>query len=361
MASLATINLYLCAIIFFFGQLTRIKFHQIEFNLFDISLLSLSLLNLFINLKQKKSITSKYFLHFLFFAWVSYFFNLLLLKNFSLKPFLYLIRLSSYLSFFIYPLDKKIISQKFHRFFNLIILSNISFGFVQYIFWPNFTYFDSLNWDPHLYRLISTFFDPTFTALIYLFFIIDLFLNQKKFSFKLLIPYLALSLTYSRSSLLSLSIVSIFVSFKLKKIKIFLITFIFLLFTLILLPRLSGEGTKLERTSSIFAKIENYQEAFQTFLKSPIIGIGYNNIGLLRPNINPNSHANWGFDGSLMTILATTGILGLLLFTKSSILFFYNSNLIFQTLFIALLIHSLFANSMLYPWIIFYIIIKNRK
>jgi O-antigen ligase len=123
------------------------------------------------------------------------------------------------------------------------------------------------------------------------------------------------------------------------------------LLTIIVLPRRPGEGTKLERTSSIFAKVENYQEGYKLFTQSPIIGHGYNNLPLIR-NSNATSHANSGFVGSLLTILTTTGLIGFFLFSIGIGTYYHQSDLLKKTMLISLLVHSLFANSLLYPWIL---------
>jgi O-antigen ligase len=125
-----------------------------------------------------------------------------------------------------------------------------------------------------------------------------------------------------------------------------------MLLTIVVLPRQPGEGTKLERTSSITAKIQNYQEAFATFKKSPIIGIGYNNISFIRDIKTTNSHANSGFDGSLATIFVSTGIIGGFIFLFGIKNLFTNASLLQKTMAITILFHSLFANSLLYPWIL---------
>jgi hypothetical protein len=126
--------------------------------------------------------------------------------------------------------------------------------------------------------------------------------------------------------------------------------------TFILLPRQPGEGTKLERTNSLYAKIINYREGIKVFSQSPLVGVGYNNLAYVRNIIKPESHANFGFDSSLLTILATTGVIGLSLFIFGLLHLFNSSGLLFQSLLVAILIHSLFANSLLYPWVLFFLI-----
>ena len=321
-------------------------------NFFEISLGIFFIFNFFYHFKKHSlRIHNQPLLIFVIIAWVTFFINFFI-HHFPLLPaLLYLFRLSILLSFFILPPPKPT-----KNIFILVLFANVIFGFIQYFIWPDFTYFNSLNWDPHLYRLVSTFFDPTFTGLIYLMFLIYLFFNYRNY-FLLTPIYLAMVLTYSRSTFLCFAIAFIFISIKLKKPTIGIISTILILTTMLLLPRLEGEGTKLERTSSIKAKIENYKEGISVFTKSPIIGFGYDNLFYVRQISNPNSHANSGFDGSLLTILTTTGIIGFIPFCLGLKEYYKKSNLFHKSLLLAIFVHSLFANSLLYPWILIFLVL----
>lgn len=349
---------------FFFGQLFRLNFHNLSIPLIDVFIVSLTLINIIIHFTNHQLKTNnKYFIYFLIFAWISFFINFIFFHYPIIKPILYLIRLTSLLSLFIYPPDFLQYSKYIKVYFVLSIIANIIFGLIQYLLWPDFTSFRALNWDPHLYRLVSTFFDPTFTGLIYLFFFIYLYfqkpsvINSQTKHLLMALTYLGLALTYSRSTSLSLVIASLFVSRKIKKPVIFMATLILVLATILILPRQPGEGTKLERTSSIKAKIENYQEGIKTFLSSPLIGHGYDNLFYVRQINIPKSHSNFGFDGSLLTILATTGLIGFCFFLAGSVHLFRTSSLLFKTFFVVLFVHSLFANSLLYPWTLVFLIL----
>jgi len=352
MAFISTIVFIFTVFSFFIGQIYRINLFNVSFPLIDIAIILLFLINLYSHLKTKNfKINNKYFLYFLIFAWISLLINLFRYQINSLNPIFYLVRLSCLLSFFIFPIN---IKNEFKKIFYLSIIANIIFGFIQYFFWPNFTYFDALNWDPHLYRLVSTFFDPTFTGLIYLFFIIKTFLD-KKIPYRialLIVSYLAMALTYSRSTYLSFIIAFIYLSYHFKKLNILFFSVGIMVLTILVLPRQPGEGTKLERTSSITAKIQNYREALTVFKKSPLIGIGYNNISFIRDIKIPNSHANSGFDGSLATIFVSTGIIGGIIFLLGLKTSFNKASLLQKTMIIIILFHSIFANSLLYPWIL---------
>jgi len=353
MALVTKIALYSAIVCFFFGQLFRLQFLNFSFPIFDIALLFLTISNLLTQNFSLKKLHSPVVCFALF--------SLLTLAinwfrfPFSFSSFFYWLRLNSLLSLFLFPL---IIDTKIDKFFNLILWSVLIFGFIQYIYWPDFTYFSAFNWDPHLYRLISTFFDPTFTGLIFLLFLLKIYFRHSS-NYLLLFPvYLGIALTYSRSTLLAFFITFAYISFVKKNIKIILTTLLLIFFTIIILPRMPGEGTKLERTSSIKAKIANYKSGIKLFLTSPIIGVGYNNLPIIREN--KNSHANSGFDGSLLTIAITTGLIGFILFSRIFVSSFISSSLYWQSLLLTVFIHSLFANSLLYPWIIFFLAFEFR-
>lgn len=355
--ALTTLLACLSLISIHLGQLIRLNIFSFSFPLFDIFISLFCLHHFLLQLKTKAIIKNKYFLIFCLISLVSFLLNL---KFTTAKSFFYLIRLNLLLSLFIFKSKQKF-SPTIFKFSKLIFLSNIIFGLFQYFFWPDLTYFSSLNWDPHLFRLVSTFLDPTFTGLIYLLFFQFLIFSQFSPSF-IILSYSALALTYSRSSLLSLEIASFFYSQKIKSLKPFLLATAIITLTLIILPQKPGEGTKLDRTSSIKAKIENYQQGFNLFSRSPLFGFGYNNLATVRP-INSNSHANSGFDSSLVTIATTTGIFGLTFFISGFFHLFNHSTSLPQTIIITIFTHSLFSNSLLYPPILFMLFLfsKYRK
>lgn len=361
MAFVSSLVLYLIASSFTFGQLFRLSVYNIDFPLIDILIVILVIINISQHFKSKTLKSAHHpWTYFLLLSWVLLSINLWFRQLPPLIPLLYLIRLSGLLSLLIWP---PIIPARphFNQFLKLALVSNLIFGLIQYLFWPDFTYFSSLNWDPHLYRLVSTFFDPTFTALIYLLFILNLYFSKKKLSLArfllLFLVYLAFSLTYSRSAYLSFIVTFAYVSYVKKNRTIFFISLILITTSVFLLPRLPGEGTKLERTSSIKAKIINYQQGVQLFVQSPVIGYGYNTLGMIRSNISPNSHANYGFDSSLLTILVTNGIFGLILFIAGMFRYWHHHDLYHKAMLVAVLCHSLFSNSLLYPWILLFIIL----
>jgi len=343
MATLSRLIFYLLLIAFFLGKL---------FPIIDIFIVLFALTNLF---SQKNfSIKNKYLFIFAIIAVIS---NLL---YFNFVGWLYLVRLISLISLLLYPPE---FNKNQTKFLNIILFSTVIFGFIQYFFWPNLTAMISQNWDPHLYRLVGTYFDPTFTGLILLFILIYIYFSKPKFkNILLIINYLAIALTYSRSTLLSFLLVFSYIFLIKKNYKNILIVFFIFITTILVLPRLPGEGTKLERTSSVFAKIENYKQGLNIFIKKPILGIGYNNIPLLNYKNNLSSHSNSGFDSSLLTMAITTGLIGLIFLSLGLFFEFKNASLFYQSLLLAILVHSLFANSLFYPYTaLLLILFKTRK
>ncbi len=353
MALVSKIIWLLLPISIFFGQLFRINIFNINFPAIYILIVFFALLNIITAQKNKQKISNFYLLFFIFILIFTYLINLFNF-TFKLNSFLLLTRLISLLSFLIYK-PKIIKDHIFQKIFTLSIFTNIIFGLIQYFIWPNFTYFSIHNWDPHLYRLVSTYYDPTFTALIFLLFMANIYFQKINIKFKiaiLTISYIAFALTYSRASFISFFILFSYIALINKNLKLFIFISFISISTIFILPRQEGEGTKLERTSSIKAKIDNYQEAFTLYKQNPILGIGYNNISQARLVKNPQSHANNSFDGSLMNILITTGPIGLLLFIFGLKYIFFKSNLLTQSSLISILFHSLFTNSLFYSFVL---------
>jgi hypothetical protein len=344
---------FLFVFVFFFGQLARINtpFFSRSLPLLDLGILVLSVLNLYF-LKTEKGEMNFPLLFF-----VVYTFLRSILTQPDLLSLAYLFRLS-FLLLLLALRSKKLEKNQpqVRSFLLLIILANAVFGLFQYFLWPDFTFFSAQDWDPHLYRLISTFFDPTFTALIYLLGMQILYHRQdlppalKTFLYFLL--FLATSLTYSRAAI----IVFLYLVYLNNK-KLLHLGLLLVIFTILLLPRPFGEGTKLERTSTLQARLENYKQAVNLSLQKPLFGIGYNQLPLFKDKNRLTSHSSSGFDSSLLTILSTTGLLGLSLFLLGLKTHLQTTNPLNKNLTLLVLLHSFSANSLLYLWILFILVL----
>ncbi len=274
--------------------------------------------------------------------------------------FLYLIRLVAYFCFVVY-LHNFVKNKSDNRSLlvkSLVSISIVSaiFGWIQYFTFPDIKPFFVFGWDEHLFRIVGTFFDPSFLALILVFGII--------IAPNLLIRVfltLTLAFTYSRAGYVAFFVAMVALIIYKKNIKESLICLLLLLFTIPLLPRPTGESVKLERTSSIYARFNNYQETLNIFKKNPVFGIGYNNLCLARQKYigveSFSSHSCSGSESSLLFILATTGVLGLIALIKLGFHLWVDSGYFFKISSLALLTHSFFSNSIFYVWIIVWMLI----
>lgn len=228
-------------------------------------------------------------------------------------------------------------------------------GLIQYIFYPDVRFLQMTEWDPHYFRVVGSLLDPGFTGILLVFTLI--FLTQNPFKNRLIniiawsASYITLALTYSRSSYLAFLAAMAWIAWKVKGWKFFVKMTLLLAVTIMVLPRSpDGEGVKLERTSSIAARIASWKTAGIIFAKAPILGVGFNTYRYAQ-GASLKSHAGAGADSSLLFVAATTGILGLgvYLWYLRRLFLLRTINHELQATLVAVLVHSLFLNSLFYP------------
>lgn len=268
-------------------------------------------------------------------------------------------------------------------------------GFIQLIVFPDLGKLEEYGWDPHQNRLVSTWLDPNFIAglLSYILAItvsITLYSKSimKKSGLFVIIAILAaaLFLTYSRSgyvaAALSLGIIGI-----LKSRKLLIGSVIIFIVALNFLPRAQERVDDLVHSIQSFVfntnenpdatarlRIISWNQTIELIQKRPLLGSGYNTLKYVKYDEgfvqDPAVHSASGSDSSLLTILATTGILGLIPFLilywnaikcafenwqdKKLPLLWQGYGLgVFAGIF-GLLLHSLFVNSLLFPQILIF-------
>lgn len=325
-------------IIFPLGQIVKWQY----INLFDVFVFLLAFWTILHKPKYPKWFY--YLLTFFLFSLFSLIFNYQL---FNLRGFLYLVRFVSYSYIAIYIYN--FIKHQKSIFNNLLSVSVVSaiFGWVQYLFSPDTTFLKIYGWDDHLYRMIGTFFDPTFLGLIFVLGCI-LALYSKKYS---IFYFLLVSLifTYSRINYFLILLISLINK------KYFAVLLVIL--GMIFLPKNIGEGTNLARTASGLQKIENYKETLKIIDSSPLVGVGFNNLCRAREiylaDTNTESHACNGSDSSILFLFATTGVIGLILLPY--VIRRMPHGVLLKTTFVVVLVHSMFANSLFYPHIMFWL------
>ncbi len=349
---------YLLLFLFFclsFGQLQRVSIEGTQAHIYfhDIFLLLFVVGALYKHLRHKSKaifIASKPFLPLVACGFVSFvvlFFQFDLYQN--MIGLAYLLRLWLYFAFFItLGLEK---SENLALSLKVITIMTLAFSYVQYIVFPNFWPFVYLGWDPHVSRVVGTFFDPTTAGAIFIMLALACAsLYKKSLSNTYLMMALLfiplLFLTYSRITyIIVLSIVG-YICIAQRRIALLLGVSVVVLVTFFALPRPEGEGVKLERIFSIQSRIEANNQGLVLFKQNPIIGIGFNRIQFAKEKISKYVSGNSasGFPSTYMTTLVSMGVLGLVAFGYMLVTLWRTSNFIQRGLLIVLIIGGIFEN-----------------
>jgi O-antigen ligase len=317
----------------------------------------------------------KYLEGFLAIAFISWIYSLTIFPDLTvLYGLLYLFRLAAYIYFSIYVFSFiKLIKNKKLILNYLLGISVISalFGWLQLAVFPDIKPMFIWGWDIHLYRLVGTFFDPTFLGIIIVFGLLIALneytiLKDKKYLLIVIFLLISLAFTYSRGSFLAfLTGIMAIVLVNRTGLKILVFGAVLILIAFIL-PTSKNKSVELFRRVSTINRIENYKQTINIYKKSPVFGIGYDNMCIAyRKYIGFqkfSSHACSGSDSSLLFILATTGTSGLMvliysLFKSGESLKNSKYKKLLIVLFAALITHSLFSNSLVYPWVLGYMLI----
>ena len=363
--------IYIIFFLFSLGQIARISLSngQVNFYLYELFIL-VFFITLFLKNKFKPIINykSKFKFTILFLFWLLIT-HLISSFEYSIErniiSFLYLLRTSFYIFFIVY--SYKLFSNKLKTQISkgilLFIFLTAIFSIIQYFLYPNLRNLLYLGWDPHQYRMFGTFLDTSISATLYGMILLYLFFNLEQIRLEqsikklLIILYSAFGLlTYSRAFYISIFIVfSYFFISKKKFIYVFLFLIIFT-FGVFFLPKLQGESTNLKRVYSISARFDDYKEGLTMLKKSPIWGYGYNRLMFVREinkseNKYPN-HSLSSFQSSPLTILVSSGIIGLILFIFS-LTELWNINRISKYFILFLFIFSLMDNVFLHPFALF--------
>lgn len=338
-----------------FGQIIKIGI----VNLFDVLAVLIALFS-FLTIRKYPA-WYKYFIYFWAFALFSWIVNLFITKNlFIIKSLLYVLRLFVYFQIPVFVAIYVHIKNKEKVLNSLLFVTIVTaiLGWVQYFIFPDTRSLKILNWDDHYFRLIGTFLDPGFLAIILVLGSILALYKKRYFAFGFLV--ITILFTYSRTGYLALIFSTIYYFWKAKKPFLYLLMFgLFITTIFFLLPKnTGGEGVKLTRTSTIDARLLDYKKALRVFKISPALGTGFGNSCNVKINYlgekNTDSHSCFGFDSSVTFLLTTVGVIGLILFIYlgRSMLITIESGkyyLLLTSSLIAVFISGLFSNTLFYP------------
>jgi len=259
-------------------------------------------------------------------------------------------------------------------------------GYIQYFLYPDLKNLFYLGWDEHLYRMFSGFLDPNFAGAFFVLFFIFILgliyqyvknnLKNKAAVLSLLNVFvlIAVYLTYSRSALIMLILSLSTFLFLIGKWKLIIFALIGLLLIVFIVPKsFQTEGTNLLRTFSSQQRIESSQAAIKIFQSSPVFGVGFNTYRYAQNKFGLNNqmwqttHSGAGTDNSFLFVLATTGIIGLIVYLYLIFRIFALAkvnfkNTVFSLILFSslagLIINSFFINSLFYVFILEWIWIE---
>lgn len=349
--------------------------------IFEVLVFVFSLVGfIYLFLSKKEIKISKYLIFFSLFCLLAFLSLLASLNQFSslqvLTSGFYLVRVIIFLLYSVVVLNVFSTEKKEKLLTYLVFATTlVSFsGFIQLIFFPNLSDLPSeYGWDPHIGRLVSTFFDPNFVGGFVVLGLVILFsrlaTGDRKFSniFFIIVHIPALLLTYSRSSWLAFSILILIFSV-LKIRKLFLLFLILVFLTYFFIPRAQTRISGItDPNDSAKLRLISWSNANAVFKDNFVIGTGFNTYRLVQEKHGFfdykdgfGGHAGSGSDSSVLLVFATTGIIGGIVFLSFYFYVLYKSltdyiknkgmlNLIIFSSFAVVFVHSQFVNSFFYP------------
>lgn len=370
--------LYLFSILLSLGQLQRMSFFNQEVNIYLHEIVMVTIVSLVIwkVVMRRQAITigsvAKAPIIFLCIL------PLTLLINFAKYSFfengvafLYLARLVLYFGFFI-GLRGFIDDKTIKRGIDIFLALTIFFSFIQYFFYSNLRNLYYLGWDPHEGRAFGLFFDTTTSGVVYsmlFFYSLFGFDKHKKLKsidlVKILLLLILILLTYSRITYISFLLGLLFFYHKEVDLKKIMFVAILCIVALLALPRAGGSSVRLERRFTIVARLESWKSAIAVWKKQPILGVGYNRLGHYKSNLRETStipnHSTFSYSSSYLTLLATSGLLGLVSFLYLLFNFYNSGGRLGKTIIIIVSVASLFDNVILTNFILalFFLLVRT--
>lgn len=235
-------------------------------------------------------------------------------------------------------------------------------GLIQFVWYPDLRNLWYLGWDPHYYRVFATLLDPNYVGILLvltLFVLSYMLVRYARWRAWITVVMgmvgIALILTFSRSSYLALlaGLCTAVILVKQWRKKGLFLVLLFLLF-IVYIPKPGGDTLSLDRYDSTVSRLQNWQQTVMEITKRPVFGFGFNVLPFLSRS---------GIDSSFLFVGVTAGIVGLvgylwLIFALAG-LALRSRDRQFKILILssmsALFVHSLFVNSLFYPWVMIWI------
>jgi len=387
---------YSCVAALSLGQFAVItKVGDTKLYLFDLLVALFSVIGtLYFLIRDNKFKISKFlfaFYIFNFFALISLIYNSAYLNNEELLvAFSYLLRIFFYLTAANVVYNQVIVKRlNLSRIANVFVISGVLIalaGFIQLVILPDFTVLDPvLGWDPHKNRLASTFFDPNYVG-AYLILVMSFLVFKDFFYTKMeqkskkkwhtasfIVVLLAMLLTYSRSTWGMFGAgVLVYGLFRSKWLVALSLIIAFSAYFAV--PRIQTRVTGItDPADSAHLRLISWSNTLDIAKDNMFLGVGYNafkkaqiDYGYLTPD-TVKEHSATGSDSSLLLVLATTGVIGLLVFISGLVFpIVKTKNLYSLVVIIPLVLESNFVNSLFYPqilflWLILFVLMDYKK
>jgi len=264
------------------------------------------------------------------------------------------------------------------------ILAFAAFGILQSVFLPNFALIvypsatPFIDWDPQGHRLVSTILDPNLAAALLLLVLLShLALLSAGTAVPLWKPALlvaALILTLSRGALVAfVAGGAVILAIRGVSRRIVRLVALVALLSLPFVPMLLQLARAYSRFSlddpSALSRVAGWLRGITIFADNPVFGIGFNSLGFVQEvyGFQRAGKASFGIDGGLLYIAVMTGLVGLALYVGMIALVMRRCRRIWRdrtrsaehrglaigvaSATAAILMHSLFVNSLLFPFI----------
>ncbi len=249
-------------------------------------------------------------------------------------------------------------------------------GVGQLIFLPDFTMLRDFGYDPHRFRLASTFLDPNFCGLVLLSigwwsFWMSRQLKNRFYLMVSIALFIGVIMTLSRTAYLAGLISAILIGWRLWRWKVIVGVLVALVIGLMIPSvqvRLIG-AFKMDVSAS--ERLESWRNGVIVWQQSPILGVGYGNLRSAMTELNlrksysaDGGNAGAGLDSSLLVVLASTGLVGVSVFLMWWIMMWRQLLLAGDkgywliSLWISWIVGGQFINAWFYPslMLIFYLI-----
>jgi len=369
------ILLITCFLALVFGEIPRLSIDGFgSVRILDIIVIFTVISSIFVfPPKLFRNFFTKIFLFFVLVNSVSLIISYFSLKLEVLTGVIHFLRLLIYFSLYpsIYLFINKVSKVKLVDL--LVVIGGLVsvLGIIQLILIPDIGFLAQYGWDPHRNRLVSTWLDPNFLSGFLILSLASLLsqlnskLNSKDRKIAqiglLAIIVFGILLTFSRSGLVSLTVLVFLVGIRFYRKTLIVAILAVVIFAVSFAPIRTRLLGIINPDITASARLVSWSESIRIGVISPIIGVGYNNYSFYKNNTNNTEQKNssFGADSTILLIFSTTGVLGLFSFIG---LFIYSiikgfrtrtkESYIFSSVILALIIGSNFNNLLLYPLII---------